>query len=664
MMPRAASELRAAGMRARADRPRDRRSADGGGPATVRAEMRGQVTRAADGGPASFVGYASITERTYRMWDFWGEYDEVVTSGAFGPTLAADPSVELVVNHSFGGQLPLAHTRNGTLRLSEDETGLRVEADLDPTRHDVHDVLAALERGDVAEMSFRFTITRGQWSPDYTEFRIDEVDLDRGDVSIVNFGANPHTFTETPARSHEPAVHVARDESSAAEALGDDLPAEPTTETERSAVMDDATVELAAEVAEHQEVRTPDPLSDEAALRARVEHLEEAIRMNTAAQEASSMGTTRTPAYDEVARVGSEPRTYSEQSDRTGRLFIADVVRNHLGDGFDARERLARHMSEERVERGGLIERAAGTAAFAGLVVPQYLVDLVAPAAKAGRPFADAVRSLPLPEQGMTVELSKITTASTTAVQTQGSAVSETDMDDTALSVAVQTIGGSQTVTRQAVERGSSVLDTVLEDLMRSYATTLDSTMLNQATNGLTNVATAITYTDASPTAAELYPKLLQATAAVEAALVDQQAGDTIAVMHSRRWYWLQSQLSSTFPLFNQPGVSDGRAGVNYGARYGSGFRGVLPSGVPVIVDNNVATNFGTNEDEIYFVGANDIFLWEDPNAPMLIRTDTGPSIKSLGVDVVVYGYAAYTHVRRAHAQKIGGTGLILPTWA
>ena len=163
---------------------------------------------------------------------------------------------------------------------------------------------------------------------------------------------------------------------------------------------------------------------------------------------------------------------------------------------------------------------------------------------------------------------------------------------------------------------------------------------------------------------AELYPKLLQATAAVEAALIDQQAGDTIAVMHSRRWYWLQSQLSSTFPLIAQPGAPFNQAGVNYGERYGSGYRGVLPSGVPVIVDNNVTTSAGTNEDEIYFVGANDIFLWEDSNAPMMIRTDTGPTLKSLGVDVVVYGYAAYTHVRRAHAQKIAGTGLITPTWA
>ena len=52
-------------------------------------------------------------------------------------------------------------------------------------------MLKALERGDLAEASFKFWITAGQWSPDYTEFRINETDLDHGDVSSVNFGANP-----------------------------------------------------------------------------------------------------------------------------------------------------------------------------------------------------------------------------------------------------------------------------------------------------------------------------------------------------------------------------------------------------------------------------------------------------------------------------------------
>ena len=48
----------------------------------------------------------------------------------------------------------------------------------------------------------------------------------------------------------------------------------------------------------------------------------------------------------------------------------------------------------------------------------------------------------------------------------------------------------------------------------------------------------------------------------------------------------------------------------------------------------------------------------------MMIRTETGPSVKSMGIDVVVYGYFAYTYARRPHAQKIAGTGLTTPAFA
>lgn len=139
------------------------------------------------------VGYASTTEQPYEMHDMFGPYTEVVTRGAFGATLARSPLVEFTVNHGAGGSIPMAHTRNGTLTIVEDEVGLRYEAIVDPSRTDVADLLKALERGDVAESSFKFRIDRGIWSPDYTEFRIDQADLDRGDVSAVNFGANPNT---------------------------------------------------------------------------------------------------------------------------------------------------------------------------------------------------------------------------------------------------------------------------------------------------------------------------------------------------------------------------------------------------------------------------------------------------------------------------------------
>ena len=46
-----------------------------------------------------------------------------------------------------------------------------------------------------------FRITDGQWSPDYTEYRINAFDLERGDVGPVTYGANPHT--SVAARSGE-----------------------------------------------------------------------------------------------------------------------------------------------------------------------------------------------------------------------------------------------------------------------------------------------------------------------------------------------------------------------------------------------------------------------------------------------------------------------------
>lgn len=194
-----AAQARAAGTAQRSHRPKDRRSApDPGAPRhRVRGGARfraGQQLRTVDRNGLQVVpvgGYASVTEHGYEMYDFWGPYTEIVSAGAFGKTLAASPLVEFTVNHGAGGGMPMAHTRNDTLVLGEDETGLDFTAYVDPTRSDVADMLKALERGDLAEASFKFWITAGQWSPDYTEFRINETDLDRGDVSSVNFGANP-----------------------------------------------------------------------------------------------------------------------------------------------------------------------------------------------------------------------------------------------------------------------------------------------------------------------------------------------------------------------------------------------------------------------------------------------------------------------------------------
>lgn len=201
-----AAQARAAGMRAHADRPQQRRCSpeEGFGLGTVRTPInldRLQIRSTTRNGlkVVQVGGYASTTGQAYEMFDFWGPYTELVSPGSFGETLDASPLVEFTLNHGAGGGIPMAHTRNDTLELGESEepdedgvTGLRYDAFVDPTRSDVSDMLKALERGDLAEASFKFRITKGSWSPDWTEYHIEGVDLNRGDVSAVNFGANPN----------------------------------------------------------------------------------------------------------------------------------------------------------------------------------------------------------------------------------------------------------------------------------------------------------------------------------------------------------------------------------------------------------------------------------------------------------------------------------------
>jgi HK97 family phage prohead protease len=123
----------------------------------------------------------------------FGPYTEIVTNGAGADSLArADLDVPLVLGHD---QLRrMARTTTGTLFLTESAEGLDVRAPaLDPADVDVAYITPKLRAGLIDEMSFAFRIESGQWSPDYTEYRINRYDIHRGDVAIVGYGANPYT---------------------------------------------------------------------------------------------------------------------------------------------------------------------------------------------------------------------------------------------------------------------------------------------------------------------------------------------------------------------------------------------------------------------------------------------------------------------------------------
>lgn len=400
---------------------------------------------------------------------------------------------------------------------------------------------------------------------------------------------------------------------------------------------------------------------DRKAAQARLDALEEEAR-NRAEADANArriVGESHTRVVDD-----SNERTYTRGAERRGVSFLRDLVLRANDPRAD--ERIRQHMRE--VDADGVEVRDVGTGAFAGLVVPQYLTDLVAPVRRAGRPTADIANSHELPPDGMTVNISRITTGTSAAIQaTENAGVSETDADDTLLTVNVRTIAGQQDVSRQAIERGTGIDAVVIEDLVRAYNTNLDSGILNDDGTsgthlGIRNVSgnVAVTYTDTNPTAAELYPKLADLIQQVQTGVF---MGVSHFIMHPRRWWWIASQVGTSLPFLNVPGVSTEQAGNLGGTAYEAMNRQIL--GVPVVLDANLPTNLGTgtDEDTILGVTASELHLWEDPSAPLLIRAEQ-TAAGNLTVKFVVYGFSAFTAGRYPAAHgDITGTGLVAPTF-
>ena len=366
-----------------------------------------------------------------------------------------------------------------------------------------------------------------------------------------------------------------------------------------------------------------------------------------------------------AARVTREARTYS--ADNADLSFVKDAFTAKFSNDYAAQERLARHTREEEVER-----RSVGTGNFAGLVIPQYLVDLAAPFARAGRPTADfATNKMALPAAGMTLNISRMTTGTSTAIQAaENDAVSNTNADDTLLTVNVRTIAGQQDISKQAIERGTGIDQFIIQDLIRGWHTTLDNQILNgdgaagamlglEGTVGTNNVV----FTEASPTVAELYPKLADAYQLVQTNVFQNP---THWIMHPRRLAFLLagvdgSQRPLVLPTLNGPmnAVATGAGQAYYGNS------GYSLMGLPIIADANVRTNAGAgaDEDRIYCVNANELHLWEQAGSPFALNFDaTGAG--SLTIKSVVYGYSAFTAGRYPGAVSIiSGTGLVAPTF-
>lgn len=168
-------------------------------------EMR-EIPR--DDGDGSWVlcaGYFSLScadmndeSNAYEMEDAYGPWVESTVRGFATKTIREGCDTAFLVNHAG---VTMARTKAGTLALDERLDGGHYEGRLNPTRPDVQILRAAVQDGAVDESSFAFRVVRQKWSDDYSRRWIQEIDLNKGDVSPVNYGANPHTSGHLSMRS-------------------------------------------------------------------------------------------------------------------------------------------------------------------------------------------------------------------------------------------------------------------------------------------------------------------------------------------------------------------------------------------------------------------------------------------------------------------------------
>ena len=133
-----------------------------------------------------FTGYASVFNKGYGVRDQRGQYTETIKPGAFKKTLKEQDDVRFLVNHDG---IPLARTSSGTLELEEDDYGLFVKAELDPSNPTVAEIASAMKRGDLNEMSFAFAAIRDDFDAREENREVTEARL--FDVSVVTYPANP-----------------------------------------------------------------------------------------------------------------------------------------------------------------------------------------------------------------------------------------------------------------------------------------------------------------------------------------------------------------------------------------------------------------------------------------------------------------------------------------
>lgn len=160
-----------------------------------------QIRAAGDAGPRRLAGYAAVFDSlSVVMWGF----RERLAAGAFAEGLANGDDVRALWNHNT--DFVLGRTKNRTLNLTEDATGLAFELE-PPDTQLARDLVASVARGDVDQMSFGFVVLEDQWDLDADEQMIRTIrKVKLYEISPVTFPA--YNATSVGLRGEEAVYGV------------------------------------------------------------------------------------------------------------------------------------------------------------------------------------------------------------------------------------------------------------------------------------------------------------------------------------------------------------------------------------------------------------------------------------------------------------------------
>lgn len=156
--------------------------------------------RAEEGEQLRIVGYiATFNQLSVDL----GGFIEQIAPGAFARSIQ-ESDIRALWQHN--PEYVLGRTKNETLALREDDTGLHIEI-LPPPTQWARDAVASIQRGDVDQGSFSFEVRREMWNWNVQPPIRTLLDVELFEVSPVTFPAYPDTSLAVRSLVQENAAH-------------------------------------------------------------------------------------------------------------------------------------------------------------------------------------------------------------------------------------------------------------------------------------------------------------------------------------------------------------------------------------------------------------------------------------------------------------------------